>query len=99
MKRYVKNLIMALLGRNPYREELDELKEKYEKTGENVRSLRDMYYDAVERWEQAWKEVKQLQVLTENLRERIREKDKMMDEMQKENQRLNNKQRVPFSAS
>ena len=99
MKRYVKNLIMALLGRNPYREELDELKEKYEKTGENVRSLRDMYYDAVERWTVADREVKQLQALTENLRERIREKDKMMDEMQKENQRLIDKQRVPFSAS
>jgi len=73
MKRYFKNLIIALLGRNPYQEELDELREKYEKAGENARSLRDMYYDAVERWEQARKEVKQLQVLTENLRERIRE--------------------------
>lgn len=81
---YFKNLTIALLGRNPYQEELDELKGKYEKAGENVRSLRDMYYDAVERWTEAGKEVKQLQVLTENLRERIREKDRMMDEMQKE---------------
>lgn len=73
MKRYIRNLLIALRGRNPYQKELDGLKEKYEKAGENVRSLRGMYYGAVERWNEADKEVKQLQVLTENLRERIKE--------------------------
>jgi len=73
MKRYIRNLLIALRGRNPYQEELDGLKEKYEKAGENVRSLRGMYYGAVERLNEADKEVKQLQVLTENLRERIKE--------------------------
>lgn len=81
MKRYIRNLLIALLGRNPYQKELDELKAKYEKAGGNVRTLREMYCEVVERWNKSDKEVKQLQKLTENLRERIREKDSMMDEM------------------
>jgi chromosome segregation ATPase len=80
MKRYLKNVVMALAGRNPYREDLDELKEKYEKAGENVKSLRGMYCNAVERWTEADKQAKSLQTLVENLRERIREKDAGLEE-------------------
>ena len=83
MRRYLKNVVMALLGRNPYREELDELKEKYEKTGENVKSLRGMYCDVVERWTEADKQAKSLQALVENLRERIREKDAGLEEQER----------------
>lgn len=84
MKKYLKNLLIALLGRNPYREELDGLKEKLEKAGENVEVMHGMYYSAVERWTEADKQVKSLQALVENLRERIREKDQMIEEMEQE---------------
>lgn len=80
MRRYLKNVLIALLGRNPYRQELDELKDKYEKAGENVKSLRGMYCDAVELWTVADKQAKSLQTLVENLRERIREKDAGLEE-------------------
>jgi len=83
MRRYLKNVLIALFGRNPYRQELDELKEKYEKAGENVKSLRGMYCDAVERWTEADKQAKSLQALVENLRERIREKDARLDEQER----------------
>lgn len=83
MRRYLKNVVMALAGRNPYQQELDELKEKYEKAGENVQSLRDMYCDAVERWTEADKQARSLQALVENLRERIREKDAELEEQDK----------------
>ncbi|MBQ9646108.1 MAG: hypothetical protein IJV24_07110 [Prevotella sp.] len=86
MKRYVKNLIAALMGRNPYREELDEVKERYEQAADNVRSLQDMYYSALEKWTEADRQAKSLQALTENLRERIREKDEMMEQMREEYQ-------------
>ena len=95
MRRYLKNVLIALLGRNPYRQELDELKEKYEKAGENVKSLRGMYCDVVERWTVADKQAKSLQALVENLRERIREKDEQI----KEYQQFINKQGSPFATS
>lgn len=84
MRRYIKNLIIALLGRNPYREELDGLQEKYDEAEQNVASLRDMYYSVVERWAEADKQAMSLQALVENLRERIREKDATMEEMRLE---------------
>lgn len=77
-------MLIALLGRNPYRQELDELKEKYEKAGENVQSLRGMYCDAVERWTEADKQAKSLQTLVENLRERVREKDAGLEQTRRE---------------
>ncbi|MBQ8713027.1 MAG: hypothetical protein IJ551_09470 [Prevotella sp.] len=93
MKHYLKNLIAALLGRNPYREELDEVREHYEQAADNVRSMQDMYYNALEKWAEADKQAKSLQALTENLRERIREKDTMMEQMREEyQQRIRHKQ-------
>lgn len=68
MKRYLKNLLAALLGNNPYQAEL-------EKADENVKQLRDMYFAACEKWEQNDKQVASLQQLVENLRERIKDKD------------------------
>lgn len=81
MKRYFVNVLTALQGRDPYRMELDELKEKLEKAGENVRGLNEMYYSACEKWEAAEKQAKSLQALTENLRERIREKDALIEQL------------------
>ena len=77
--KYIKNLIIAILGRNPYLEELDKLREQYNKAAQNVEALQDMYYDAIDRWNESDKQAKLLQALVENLRERIREKDEMIN--------------------
>lgn len=75
MRRYLKNLLSALLGNNPYQAERDDLAAKLEKAGENYHQLNDLYYNMVERWEAERKQVASLQQLVENLRERIKDKD------------------------
>ncbi len=75
MRRYLKNLLSALLGNNSYQAERDDLAAKLEKAGENYHQLNDLYYNMVERWEAERKHVTSLQQLVENLRERIKDKD------------------------
>lgn len=75
MKRYLKNLLSALLGNNPYEAERDDLAAKLEKAGDNVRGLQELYYNMVEQWEAEQKQITSLQQLVENLRERIRDKE------------------------
>lgn len=75
MKRYLKNLLSALLGNNPYLAERDDLAAKLEQAGENYHQLNNLYYNMVERWEAERKQVASLQQLVENLRERIKDKD------------------------
>lgn len=53
MKRYVKNLVLAIRGRNPFADEVEDLKEKLENAGENVRGLQDQLYAALEKWNEA----------------------------------------------
>ena len=91
MRRYLKNLLMAMLGRNPYQQELDELKEKYEKAGENVQSWQTMYYKAWDnvaameaKMKEEDKQIVSLQALVENMRERVREKDAELEEQDKD---------------
>lgn len=94
MKRYIKNLLLAIRGRNPFAEEVADLKEKLAKAGENVRGLQDQLYAALENWESAKRllslnkerlekrdnQIASLQTLVENLRERIRDKDAELEE-------------------
>ena len=80
MKRYFKNLVLAIRGRNPFAEEVADLREKLEKAGENVSWLSEMYYSALEKWEAAEKRAASQQQLVENLRERIRDKDAELEE-------------------
>lgn len=89
MKRYLKNLLAALLGNNPYEAERDDLAAKLAKAAENVEQLLDMYCAACEQWESAKRllsmnreriekrdsQIVSLQQLVENLRERIKDKD------------------------
>lgn len=75
MKRYLKNLLSALLGRNPYEVERDEMAAELEQASDNYRGLNELYYNMVERWEAERKQMASLQQLVENLRERIRDKD------------------------
>lgn len=75
MKRYLKNLLAALLGNNPYEAERDDLAEKLTHAIQDVKQLRNMYCAACEKWEQSDKQVTSLQQLVENLRDRIKDKD------------------------
>lgn len=47
--KYLKNLMIALTGNNPYQMELDRVREEYEKTAERVRQLEGSFYDAEEK--------------------------------------------------
>lgn len=80
MKQYFKNLVLAIRGRNPFAEEVADLKEKLEKAGENVSALNDQLYAALEKWEAAKKSAASQQQLVENLRERIRDKEAELEE-------------------
>jgi chromosome segregation ATPase len=75
MKRYLKNLLAALLGNNPYQAERDELAAKLEQAGDNVRGLNELYYTVLEKWAANKRQLASLQQLVENLRERIADKD------------------------
>ena len=80
MKQYFKNLVLAIRGRNPFAEEVADLKEKLEKAGENVRGLNGMCYSTLEKWEAAEKRAVSQQQLVESLSERIRDKDAGLEE-------------------
>lgn len=84
MKRYLKNLLSAMLGNNPYEAERDDLTAKLEKADENVRGLNELYYNVLEKWETERKQVASLQQLVENLRERIKDKDAAIDQQQRD---------------
>lgn len=82
MKRYLKNLLAALLGNNPYEAERDEMAAKLEQAGENLRGLNELYYNVLEKWEAEQKQIASLQQLVENLRERIKDKDAVIERLQ-----------------
>lgn len=84
----------AICGANPYRLELDKLKEDMEKAGANVRVLQDAYYSVQEKrddleklLEDYAKQMNSLQTLVENYRERLKEKDAMIEDIRKDYQR------------
>ena len=94
MKQYLKNLLTAICGKNPYRQELDKLKEQMEKAGENVSMLQDAYYGVQEKKVEAErvladyaKQMNSYQTLVENYRDRLKEKDEMIDQIRKDYQR------------
>ena len=82
MKQYFKNLLAALLGRNPYETERDELRRQMEKSGENVRCLNELYYTVLEKWAATSRQLASLQQLVENLRERIKDKEAAIEQLQ-----------------
>lgn len=49
MKRYLKNLMTAVCGSDPYRKELDRTKEEYRKTAERVDGLNEAFLAAEEK--------------------------------------------------
>lgn len=84
MKRYLKNLLAALLGNNPYEAERDELAAKLEKADENVHGMNELYYTVLEKWAANKRQIASLQQLVENLRERIQDKDAAIGQLKKE---------------
>lgn len=80
---------MALTGRNPFRVEMDELREEVVKTTLKVKTLQDVYQKSLKNWEEEQnllfesgkmvaerdKQIASLQRLVENLRQRIIQKD------------------------
>lgn len=93
IRRYFRCLLMALIGRNPYIEDNEEL---LKKIGE-FEKLKENYCAALDRWEEAsinvselsqsnahlTEQVNDLRNLVEKLRERIRDKERIIDEYQK----------------
>lgn len=83
MKRYLYNIIIAILGRNPYKMELEKLTKELEETLEavNIRDMRIRSYEAVvETQKQTINDFKRQ---TENLRDRIKDKDIAIQENRK----------------
>lgn len=93
IRRYFRCLWMALIGRNLY---IEDSKELCKKIGE-FEKLKENYCVALDRWEEACRNVSELSQsnahltakvngfrnLVENLRERIRDKERIIDEYEK----------------
>ena len=95
MKRYIKNLWLALTGSDPYQAELVEKDRQLENAAVNVNSLQEIYYDildkytdAKERLAKSEKQVMSYQALVENQRERIRDFQQRIEDYNKEMDRL-----------
>lgn len=98
MIQYLRFLFFSLLGHNPFQEEIDEVKKELESVKEYRRILKLMYQVLLSKWdaekafskdlcrenENKQQQVKDLQVLVENLRERIREKDEEIKQQGRE---------------
>lgn len=87
MKRYFRNLFMALLGSDPFRRELDEVTGKYRKTAERVCQLNEAYYRVLDRLAEIDKTEAGYQALIENLRRRIAEKDLLLERTKQDYQK------------
>lgn len=87
MKHYIKNLITALAGCNPYQMELNQVREEYEKTADRVRELDDIYYKLHERLTETNKQVVGYQNLIENLRQRLSEKDALIEQAREDSRK------------
>lgn len=87
IKRYFKTLLTAFLGMDPYRQELEQVRSKYEETARDVRALHDLYYICRGREEQASQQIVGLQKLVELLRDRIKEKDELIEQMKSDYRR------------
>lgn len=83
MKRYIRNLVMALRGEDPFREELEQVRKEYEKTAARVEELSDSYYVLRLRIEHKDDQIMDYQALVENLRKRVMEKDDLIAEMRR----------------
>lgn len=71
MKRYFKNLWMALTGCDPFRDELEEKNSRLEKAAENVQSLQDQLYAALNKWNESAKMAEESSKAFEEVSEKL----------------------------
>lgn len=83
VKRYVKNLLLALLGNNPYQMEMDEARNHLEKAAEDLKAAQDMCYATMERWNESQKQLTQMQQLVETLRDHLSDKDEQIEQLRR----------------
>lgn len=76
MKHYIKNLVLAVCGRNPFADEVADLKEKLEKAGENVSGLNEMYFSACEKWEESQRTLFECRKMVMERDKQLAEKDR-----------------------
>lgn len=88
MKHYWKILFMALMGKNPFRKELEQVTQNYEKTARRIDSLDESLYHLEKRLYDSSEREKNCQALIENLRKRLSEKDQTIEDLRKEQNRL-----------
>ena len=99
MRRYFLNLWLAMIGRNPYSEELKRVSDRYDKASVNFHALQNQYLRSLEMLDEQDKresdlgrQVLSLQRLVENLRQRVREYQERIGEYNREiNNLVNNK--------
>lgn len=87
MKRYFRNLLTALMGRNPLQAELQQVKKDYATAVKQVKQLEDYYRLMKEKMAGIEKQVMDYQTLTDNLRQRIMDKDELMARMKEDYQK------------
>lgn len=89
MMQYLRILFFALLGRNPFQKKIDEVNKELASVKEYRRILKSMYQVLLSKWdaekeqskkmrrenEKQQQQIKDLQILVENLRGRVKEKD------------------------
>ena len=83
MKQYFLNLLEALWGNNPYRRQLDALREQMEKAGDNVNTLRDSYYKEVARAADAEQKYGEAAALLAEYQEKLEKAGKQVASLQK----------------
>lgn len=83
---YLRNLFIALLGKNPFLIEYNKVQEEYDLTAKRVGELEESLAQRTERLAEAWKDagalrgqVSDLQRLVENLRQRLAETKEDLD--------------------
>ena len=86
--RYIRHIILALLNKNPFQEELERVKSEYEQTANNLKDAQEQIFIIEEKLSGAESLVKDYQNLTENLRERITDKDTLFDRERREHSRI-----------
>ena len=70
IKRYLQNLLLALLGRDPYRKEIEATNSKLAKAMEDVHSLKEMYAEALATWEKSARLVAEYEQQVKDLKDK-----------------------------
>ena len=78
MKRYLRNLMTAILARNPFSVELKRVKEEYRKTAEVAERLKELYNTVQGNYAMLERKLGDYQNLVENLRKRIMDKENLI---------------------